>query len=67
MFEKVSIQRCDSGQVESHEDSDRLGSKALYAFIYPNFMINRCVDLALLYVVWLCQLTLYSLLFFSHS
>lgn len=41
MFEKVSIQRCDSGQVESQEDVDRLGSKAFYAFIYPNFMINR--------------------------
>ncbi|CAK9171580.1 unnamed protein product [Ilex paraguariensis] len=41
MFEKVSIQRCDGDQVESEEDFDRLGSKALYAFIYPNFMINR--------------------------
>ncbi|XP_017254908.1 choline monooxygenase, chloroplastic isoform X2 [Daucus carota subsp. sativus] len=41
VFEKVSIQRCYSGQVDSHEDTDRLGSKALYAFIYPNFMINR--------------------------
>lgn len=36
MFEKVSIQRCESG-----DDSDRLGSTALYAYIYPNFMINR--------------------------
>ncbi|KAK3026281.1 hypothetical protein RJ639_041230 [Escallonia herrerae] len=41
MYEKVSIQRCDVGQVETQEDFDRLGSKALYAFIYPNFMINR--------------------------
>ncbi|KAK2982968.1 hypothetical protein RJ640_019246 [Escallonia rubra] len=41
MYEKVSIQRCDVGQGETQEDFDRLGSKALYAFIYPNFMINR--------------------------
>uniref|UniRef100_A0A803MKC3 Choline monooxygenase, chloroplastic n=1 Tax=Chenopodium quinoa TaxID=63459 RepID=A0A803MKC3_CHEQI len=36
IFEKVSIQRCASGG-----EFDRLGSKALYAFVYPNFMINR--------------------------
>ncbi|XP_057980603.1 choline monooxygenase, chloroplastic isoform X2 [Malania oleifera] len=40
IFEKVSIQSCD-GSMESGDDFDRLGSKALYAFIYPNFMINR--------------------------
>lgn len=40
-YEKVSIQSCDGGSTESEDDSDRLGSKALYAFIYPNFMINR--------------------------
>ncbi|XP_059634565.1 choline monooxygenase, chloroplastic [Cornus florida] len=40
-FEKVSVQRCDGGSTESEDDFDRLGSKALYAFIYPNFMINR--------------------------
>ncbi|CAN0901379.1 Choline monooxygenase, chloroplastic, partial [Linum grandiflorum] len=34
-YEKVSIQSCAGGSTE------RLGSKALYAFIYPNFMINR--------------------------
>lgn len=36
LYEKVSIQRCDGD-----EDFDRLGSKSLYAFIYPNFMVNR--------------------------
>ncbi|KNA05499.1 hypothetical protein SOVF_189800, partial [Spinacia oleracea] len=41
MFEKVSIQRCASSSTETGEDFDRLGSKALYAFVYPNFMINR--------------------------
>ncbi|KAJ4709206.1 Choline monooxygenase [Melia azedarach] len=41
MFEKVSIQRCEGGSTEGTDDIDRLGSKALYAFIYPNFMINR--------------------------
>lgn len=41
IFEKVSIQRCDGGQAGSQEDFDRLGSKSLYAFVYPNFMINR--------------------------
>ncbi|KAK1551325.1 hypothetical protein Q3G72_033967 [Acer saccharum] len=40
-FEKVSIQRCESGCLESKDNVDRLGSEALYAFIYPNFMINR--------------------------
>ncbi|KAL2553917.1 Choline monooxygenase [Forsythia ovata] len=41
MFEKVSIQSCDGGPVNGKEDFDRLGSNALYAFVYPNFMINR--------------------------
>ncbi|XP_058113641.1 choline monooxygenase, chloroplastic isoform X3 [Magnolia sinica] len=41
IFEKVSVQRCDSASVERGDDFDRLGSEALYAFIYPNFMINR--------------------------
>lgn len=40
IFEKVSIQWCESDSTEK-VDFDRLGSKALYAFIYPNFMINR--------------------------
>ncbi|KAF3452685.1 hypothetical protein FNV43_RR03118 [Rhamnella rubrinervis] len=37
--ERVSIQKCVGGSGEN--DYDRLGSKALYAFVYPNFMINR--------------------------
>ncbi|KAI0511118.1 hypothetical protein KFK09_011741 [Dendrobium nobile] len=40
IYEKVSIQSCESAPAESN-DLDRLGSKALYAFVYPNFMINR--------------------------
>ncbi|XP_028052848.1 choline monooxygenase, chloroplastic [Camellia sinensis] len=40
-FEKVSIQQCDGGSAETENEYERLGSKALYAFIYPNFMINR--------------------------
>ncbi|KAK1366748.1 Choline monooxygenase, chloroplastic [Heracleum sosnowskyi] len=40
IFEKVSILMSDSHQMERQEDTDRLGSKPLYAFIYPNFMIN---------------------------
>ncbi|KAG5594180.1 hypothetical protein H5410_035412 [Solanum commersonii] len=39
ILEKVSIQRCDA---EKDQEFDRLGSKpGLYAFVYPNFMINR--------------------------
>lgn len=41
ILEKVSIQRCETGSAEKDQDFDRLGSKALYAFVYPNFMINR--------------------------
>lgn len=41
MYEKVSIQSCEGGSMDRKDDYDRLGSKALYAFIYPNFMINR--------------------------
>ncbi|KAK1434804.1 hypothetical protein QVD17_00558 [Tagetes erecta] len=41
IYENVSIQGCDGGEVKSQEDFDRLGSKSLYAFIYPNFMVNR--------------------------
>ncbi|KAJ9162429.1 hypothetical protein P3X46_022205 [Hevea brasiliensis] len=37
----VSIQRCEGGSARSEDDFVRLGSKALCAFIYPNFMINR--------------------------
>ncbi|XVE98934.1 hypothetical protein REPUB_Repub03eG0152000 [Reevesia pubescens] len=38
LFDKVSIQSVEGG---SETEDYRLGSKALYAFIYPNFMINR--------------------------
>ncbi|KAL6977879.1 choline monooxygenase [Sarracenia purpurea var. burkii] len=41
IFEKVSIQQCDGGSSETEDEVARLGSEALYAFIYPNFMINR--------------------------
>ncbi|VAI79152.1 unnamed protein product [Triticum turgidum subsp. durum] len=39
-YERVSVQRCESALAEQ-EDIDRLGTKATYAFVYPNFMINR--------------------------
>nr|GMD76022.1 choline monooxygenase, chloroplastic [Ipomoea batatas] len=39
IFERVSIQQCLGGTTE--DEFDRLGSKATYAFVYPNFMINR--------------------------
>ncbi|KQK17361.1 choline monooxygenase, chloroplastic isoform X2 [Brachypodium distachyon] len=39
-YERVSVQRCESAPAEQ-EDIDRLGTKAIYAFVYPNFMINR--------------------------
>ncbi|XP_022135574.1 choline monooxygenase, chloroplastic isoform X2 [Momordica charantia] len=41
IFETVSIQSCNSGEEPKVDDYGRLGSEALYAFIYPNFMINR--------------------------
>ncbi|KAI3416719.1 Choline monooxygenase [Psidium guajava] len=41
IHEKVSLQICEGGSADSADDFDRLGAKALYAFIYPNFMINR--------------------------
>ncbi|XP_010541096.1 PREDICTED: choline monooxygenase, chloroplastic isoform X2 [Tarenaya hassleriana] len=41
MLERVSIQECGGGSKAGEDGYDRLGSKALYAFIYPNFMINR--------------------------
>lgn len=41
IFEKVSIQECEGNSASSEDELNRLGSKALYAFIYPNFMINR--------------------------
>ncbi|KAL6603243.1 hypothetical protein ACP70R_043604 [Stipagrostis hirtigluma subsp. patula] len=39
-YERVSVQRCESAAAEP-DDIARLGTKALYAFVYPNFMINR--------------------------
>ncbi|TKW22887.1 hypothetical protein SEVIR_4G257300v4 [Setaria viridis] len=39
-YERVSVQRCESAPSEP-DDFERLGTKALYAFVYPNFMINR--------------------------
>ncbi|XP_010447794.1 PREDICTED: choline monooxygenase, chloroplastic [Camelina sativa] len=41
IFEKVSIQECGGGSKAGEDGFDRLGSQALYAFVYPNFMINR--------------------------
>ncbi|KAE8674002.1 Oxygen-evolving enhancer protein 1 [Hibiscus syriacus] len=41
IFEKVSIQSVEGGSEEGEDD--RLGSKAFYAFVYPNFMINSQV------------------------
>ncbi|KAL0739187.1 hypothetical protein Bca4012_015397 [Brassica carinata] len=44
LFERVSIQECGGGGSKAGEEEDgfdRLGSRALYAFVYPNFMINR--------------------------
>ncbi|KAG7617832.1 Rieske [2Fe-2S] iron-sulfur domain [Arabidopsis thaliana x Arabidopsis arenosa] len=41
IFEKVSIQECGGGSKVGEDGFDRLGSEALYAFVYPNFMINR--------------------------
>ncbi|KAF9626125.1 hypothetical protein IFM89_030972, partial [Coptis chinensis] len=41
IFEKVSLQICESGVTGNKDECDRLGSKAIYAFVYPNFMINR--------------------------
>ncbi|KAL5699626.1 choline monooxygenase [Ranunculus cassubicifolius] len=41
IYEKVSIQTCKGGSTDKDNDYDRVGSKAIYAFIYPNFMINR--------------------------
>ncbi|EEF44142.1 choline monooxygenase, chloroplastic [Ricinus communis] len=41
IFERASIQKCEGGSMGSVDEFDRLGSKAIYAFIFPNFMINR--------------------------
>lgn len=36
----MSVQRC-RGTTSAEGSFDRLGSVAFYAFVYPNFMINR--------------------------
>ncbi|KAH9304956.1 hypothetical protein KI387_009360, partial [Taxus chinensis] len=41
LFEKVSVQSCQSAKLEGKENFDRLGRDSVYAFIYPNFMVNR--------------------------
>lgn len=41
VHEKVSMQACGCDDLEAGQDFDRLGSKAVYFYIYPNFMINR--------------------------
>eukprot|EP00249_Psilotum_nudum_P016215 c25721_g1_i2 orf=130-1485(+) len=38
LFEKVSVQSCETKEMD---DNGRLGEAAVYAFVYPNFMINR--------------------------
>jgi choline monooxygenase len=45
LFERLSIQSC-AAAAEPAPDSrgdfaDRIGSRAVYAFLYPNFMLNR--------------------------
>ncbi|KAL8096112.1 choline monooxygenase, chloroplastic-like isoform X1 [Apium graveolens] len=40
IFEKGSIIMRDSDQAERPGDTDQLGSKPVFAFIYPNFIIN---------------------------
>ncbi|XP_020586396.1 choline monooxygenase, chloroplastic [Phalaenopsis equestris] len=40
IYENVSIQSCETAAAKGN-DIDRLGSKAFYVFVYPNFMINR--------------------------
>jgi choline monooxygenase len=38
LFERVSIQTCRSPE---GAPTERIGDEALYAFVYPNFMLNR--------------------------
>ena len=54
MYEKVSIQSCEGGSMDRKDDYDRLGSKVLYAFIFPNFMINR-------YLAWSSEVAMVDL------
>jgi choline monooxygenase len=45
LFERVSIQSCRSPEeappAASGDFAERIGAEALYAFVYPNFMLNR--------------------------
>ncbi|KAI4311890.1 hypothetical protein MLD38_036754 [Melastoma candidum] len=41
LHDKVSLQCCDGGPVDGEYDFNRRGKRATYAFICPNFMINR--------------------------
>jgi phenylpropionate dioxygenase-like ring-hydroxylating dioxygenase large terminal subunit len=45
LFERVSIQSCRSPKQRPPEAggdfAERIGDEALYAFVYPNFMLNR--------------------------
>jgi choline monooxygenase len=45
LFERLSIQSCKAPEEKPGESegdfADRIGEEALYAFFYPNFMINR--------------------------
>jgi len=45
LFGRVSIQSCGTPEVAPEDTggdfAERLGDEALYAFVYPNFMINR--------------------------
>jgi len=45
LFERVSIQACRTPEkapaASGGDFAERLGDEALYAFVYPNFMLNR--------------------------
>lgn len=45
MFERVSIQSCRSPEEAPDQSggdfAERIGEEAIYAFVYPNFMLNR--------------------------
>ena len=39
--ERFSLQKIDSKKDSNSAQKDRLGSNAVYAYMYPNMMINR--------------------------
>jgi choline monooxygenase len=41
VFEKVSIQSCHPVRATGADSDTRVAGPATYAFVYPNFMINR--------------------------